>query len=522
MIDNETDNQNAHNQTIESIESEMETSSHNKKRKANSPQEGRENIINTSTDTDNNSDQGFTAQKRKKKKSSRRTSEQFLKHQIQTSAEKLSQKTKQKTRQTLITEQIIIRSEGKRGITKDEQNIIHTYIKHIDFNYQVITYISGKIFAKMSENKYKNMDKTISICNQHFHVSTNNQGKPYSPQKPDTNQDHYKQQTAKQNIEKPNKTFKYVEKRLAKYNENTEDIMQILNNKETQIQTQAECIEVTKWDNPYGWSTITFKQEPKNTKIYTDGHVYTLTKYTPKLPKCGYCQKWGHTTKYCKLSNLPAWKHCSRCGGNHANIQCTNVIKCSNCGQDHASHTKNCPAKLSAEKKWNDKQQEINTNKLIKTQISNKVKQVEKEVLQKTNTVLTRAKKTFAEVAANKTTSNETYINSTQLTEILEILLTGSTKYPTIQIARKNINQAIKLVTNTPKTTQVANTPTKNTPTKTSQPTLTHTPNKQGKQTTNTNNNSSTPRTPNRTLPPSALNLDKSTSKKATKSKSRI
>ncbi|XP_071097967.1 uncharacterized protein [Haliotis cracherodii] len=61
--------------------------------------------------------------------------------------------------------------------------------------------------------------------------------------------------------------------------------------------------------------------------------------YIPSPLRCFNCQHFGHGAKSCHATHI-----CSRCSKHHDGTDCTDNIRCANCGGDHMSSFKSCPA----------------------------------------------------------------------------------------------------------------------------------------------------------------------------------
>ncbi|XP_048255352.1 uncharacterized protein LOC125381988 [Haliotis rufescens] len=61
--------------------------------------------------------------------------------------------------------------------------------------------------------------------------------------------------------------------------------------------------------------------------------------YIPSPLRCFHCQHFGHRAKSCHATQI-----CSRCSKHHDGTDCTDNIRCANCGGDHMSSFKSCPA----------------------------------------------------------------------------------------------------------------------------------------------------------------------------------
>ena len=83
---------------------------------------------------------------------------------------------------------------------------------------------------------------------------------------------------------------------------------------------------------------ITFNQPtpPKEIKI---GYLNVkVDLYIPNLIRCFKCQRFGHTKKFCRNTEI-----CPKCGESHVEEQCSKSLKCVNCGGEHSSFNKDCP-----------------------------------------------------------------------------------------------------------------------------------------------------------------------------------
>lgn len=132
-----------------------------------------------------------------------------------------------------------------------------------------------------------------------------------------------------------------------------------------------------------------FDSLPTPTHIYIGYKRHTTKQYIPLPVRCFNCQRYGHTSKYCKSSTA-----CPRCSGNHNIKECimflkdnptdsqtlhenehsksTNILKCRNCGGAHSAAFRNCPEYVKAAKAT-----EIKTK--LKISYSDALKKVKEE-----------------------------------------------------------------------------------------------------------------------------------------------
>ena len=235
------------------------------------------------------------------------------------------------------------------------------------------------------------------------HKPTTRHSAPTGPTGPTTNRSAEANNNSKQqsqprqsNIESSQKTFKYIEKRLAFKHHNEETIKNLFNHPNVIGQTSAKCVKVIIWEKPEGWSTIFLDNKSDMDTVSIQGQVYDLETYRIQLKKCGHCQKWSHSAYTCKLAYSLKYRKCSRCGGNHQNNNCNKKVCCANCEGNHYSHDNSCPDKIIALKKWNEKSQTIEVKKTINIEIKSKINQIQKQ----THNAINQVKKTFAEVTA--------------------------------------------------------------------------------------------------------------------------
>jgi len=82
--------------------------------------------------------------------------------------------------------------------------------------------------------------------------------------------------------------------------------------------------------------TFNLPTPPKEIKIgYLNVRVDV---YIPNPVRCFKCQRFGHTIKFCKNTQI-----CPKCGESHTEEQCSNPLKCINCGGPHTAFNKDCP-----------------------------------------------------------------------------------------------------------------------------------------------------------------------------------
>jgi len=82
-------------------------------------------------------------------------------------------------------------------------------------------------------------------------------------------------------------------------------------------------------------------QKVENKAAYI-GMMRCKLKLWDKSPQCYKCQKFGHTTKTCRVET----PICKKCAGGHDSRECTSEnIKCANCKGNHQASDKSCKAK---------------------------------------------------------------------------------------------------------------------------------------------------------------------------------
>ena len=71
----------------------------------------------------------------------------------------------------------------------------------------------------------------------------------------------------------------------------------------------------------------------------SDWHHELVEDYKYRPQQCFHCQRYGHVAKYCRQEDAV----CARCSmQGHKRNECTNPIKCYNCGHPHFANDKNC------------------------------------------------------------------------------------------------------------------------------------------------------------------------------------
>jgi len=63
--------------------------------------------------------------------------------------------------------------------------------------------------------------------------------------------------------------------------------------------------------------------------------------YIPNPLRCFKCQKFGHSSRFCRNEAV-----CHRCGGKHTEEDCNNAAKCINCSGPHGASSRECPVWL--------------------------------------------------------------------------------------------------------------------------------------------------------------------------------
>ena len=86
---------------------------------------------------------------------------------------------------------------------------------------------------------------------------------------------------------------------------------------------------------------LTFNRSDLPVKINYGWIDVEVKPYIPRPLQCYNCQKYGHSKFKCKYKNM--YSRCVVCGtefnGSH---ECSKIVKCSNCGEDHKSNSKDC------------------------------------------------------------------------------------------------------------------------------------------------------------------------------------
>ena len=79
---------------------------------------------------------------------------------------------------------------------------------------------------------------------------------------------------------------------------------------------------------------------------------HRIKKFINRNPiRCFNCQKFGHYSKLCQHK-----KTCTICGVSHGEGECSEKIKCANCGEEHKANDKTCKAFLEEKNRLKRKQ----------------------------------------------------------------------------------------------------------------------------------------------------------------------
>ena len=138
--------------------------------------------------------------------------------------------------------------------------------------------------------------------------------------------------------------------------------------KEKLEEKSINCEELKRLINHKGRETtlIIFKVENEQSQYHLEknglqieGVSYTVRKYIKKniqVQRCIKCQRLGHNNKNCKFN-----RRCVRCSGTSCGQECTKeILKCSNCGEQHSSAYKGCRVYHQALKE-NEQKHQIKT-----------------------------------------------------------------------------------------------------------------------------------------------------------------
>ena len=114
------------------------------------------------------------------------------------------------------------------------------------------------------------------------------------------------------------------------------------------LQGVTDCFNITvKSDNnntdrcKTNTFILTFKTATAPTHINVRYLRVKVERYIPNPLRCFKCQKFGHSTRFCKNEAV-----CHRCGGKHSEESCNNAAKCTNCSGPHSASSKECPVWL--------------------------------------------------------------------------------------------------------------------------------------------------------------------------------
>jgi len=83
---------------------------------------------------------------------------------------------------------------------------------------------------------------------------------------------------------------------------------------------------------------ITFSRPTPPKEIIIGYLNVKVERYIPNPIRCFKCQRFGHTKKLCRCTEV-----CPKCGESHAVEQCSNPPICVNCGGQHSPFNKECP-----------------------------------------------------------------------------------------------------------------------------------------------------------------------------------
>ena len=87
--------------------------------------------------------------------------------------------------------------------------------------------------------------------------------------------------------------------------------------------------------------TLTFDSPERPEKVNVMHLRVNVDEYIPTPMRCGICQEYNHTKKWCKNNAKPV---CGRCSEEHETKDCKNTdFKCYHCQAPHGTFSKECP-----------------------------------------------------------------------------------------------------------------------------------------------------------------------------------